>query len=190
MSTLWGWPLGQPLHADIGGFVISLGGDLFRTEFPWCFLQVKPALAGGKATNSVQHATPNKASTPAGRPGAAATSRSKANKLKPDAPAVALTPAKAGQKKAAPGKPGPVAATQARGAQSKAAATAKATESSETSDSSESEDEKPGAQLPAPKIGKERWGPRVGCIAAVTPSLRSVIATFLENYHKIAPCGG
>uniref|UniRef100_A0A7M4F1H5 Treacle ribosome biosis factor 1 n=1 Tax=Crocodylus porosus TaxID=8502 RepID=A0A7M4F1H5_CROPO len=117
-------------------------------------IEVKTALAGGKATNSVQHATPNKASAPSSRPRPAATGRSKANKLKADVPAVASTPAKAGRKKAAPGKPGPAAATQARGAQSKAAATAKAAESSETSDSSESEDkeEKPGAKLPAPKI--------------------------------------
>lgn len=122
-------------------------------------------MESGKAANSLH--SPHKPSVPAGKAAlpSAANRTVGLNKQQPSAPAA--SPAKAGQKQPAPGKPAQAATAVSKGGQSKAPVTTKAAESSSSSSSSgssssssDSEEEKqaPAAKPPAPKVGKEPVG--------------------------------
>ncbi|XP_015731213.1 treacle protein isoform X5 [Coturnix japonica] len=114
---------------------------------------VTPAVASGKAANSLH--SPVKPAAPGSKVAvpSAANRTVLSNKQQPSASVV--TPAKAGQKLPGPGKPGGAVAAVSQAGQSKAPIITKAPESSSSSSSSsESEEEKetPTVKTPAPKV--------------------------------------
>eukprot|EP00076_Gallus_gallus_P000936 NP_001012803.2 Treacher Collins-Franceschetti syndrome 1 [Gallus gallus] len=115
-------------------------------------ITVTPAVASGKAANSLHSPVKPTASGSKAAVPCAANRTVLSNKQQPSASVV--TPAKAGQKLPSPGKPGRDAAAVSQAGQSKAPVMTKAPESSSSSSSSESEEEKetPTVKAPAPKV--------------------------------------
>uniref|UniRef100_A0A8V0YMR5 Treacle ribosome biosis factor 1 n=1 Tax=Gallus gallus TaxID=9031 RepID=A0A8V0YMR5_CHICK len=115
-------------------------------------ITVTPAVASGKAANSLHSPVKPTASGSKAAVPCAANRTVLLNKQQPSASVV--TPAKAGQKLPSPGKPGRDAAAVSQAGQSKAPVMTKAPESSSSSSSSESEEEKetPTVKAPAPKV--------------------------------------
>ncbi|XP_046782943.1 treacle protein isoform X2 [Gallus gallus] len=115
-------------------------------------ITVTPAVASGKAANSLHSPVKPTASGSKAAVPCAANRTVLSNKQQPSASVV--TPAKAGQKLPSPGKPGRDAAAVSQAGQSKAPVMTKAPESSSSSSSSESEEEKetPTVKAPVPKV--------------------------------------
>lgn len=160
-------------------------------------------MESGKAANSLH--SPHKPSAPAGKAAlpSAANRTVGLNKQQPSAPAA--SPAKAGQKQPAPGKPAQAATAVSKGGQSKALVTTKVAESSSSSSSSgssssssdsEEEKEAPAAKPPAPKVGKEPAGRasarvlRLCCRSGVSRAVRVSLFPCWEARSSACSWGG